>query len=113
MRFRWRDSKDHNQIKEMSLDAVEFIRRFLMHVLPAGFVKIRHFGFLSNRTRKMMVQHCRNLLPPSLVLTSPPCQKARLCPVCHTGHLHLISIESGVVLAVDHVSQQIPSFDSS
>lgn len=111
--FRWRDSKDHNQIKEMSLDAVEFIRRFLMHILPSGFVKIRHFGFLSNRTRKVMVQHCRNLLPPALLLTSPPCQKARLCPVCHTGHLHLISIESGVVLAVDHVSQQIPSFDSS
>ena len=111
--FRWRDSKDHNQIKEMSLDAVEFIRRFLMHVLPSGFVKIRHFGFLSNRTRKAMVQHCRNLLPPSLVLTSPPCQKARLCPVCHTGHLHLISIESGAALTVGNVSQQIPRFDSS
>lgn len=38
---RWRDSKDHNQMKEMSLDAVEFIRRFLLHVLPSGFVKIR------------------------------------------------------------------------
>jgi hypothetical protein len=48
VRFRWRDSKSGNQIKEMSLDAVEFIRRFLLHVLPSGFVKIRHFGFLSN-----------------------------------------------------------------
>ena len=45
VRFRWRDSRDGNRVKEMSLDAVEFIRRFLMHVLPAGFVKIRHFGF--------------------------------------------------------------------
>src|SRR5215472_17434615 len=52
VRFRWRDSKDHNQIKEMSLDAVEFMRLFLLHVLPSGFVKIRHFGFLSNRTRE-------------------------------------------------------------
>ena len=65
VRFRWRDSQDHNQIKETSLDAVEFIRRFLLHVLPSGFVKIRHFGFLSNRNRKKMVQHCRELLPPS------------------------------------------------
>jgi len=65
VRFRWRDSQDHNQIKEMSLEAVEFIRRFLLHVLPSGFVKIRHFGFLSNRNRKKMVQHCRGLLPPS------------------------------------------------
>jgi len=47
VRFRWRDSRHGNQIKEMSLDAVEFIRRFLLHVLPGGFVKIRHFGFLS------------------------------------------------------------------
>src|SRR5439155_26412216 len=61
VRFRWRDSKSGNQIKEMSLDAVEFIRRFLLHVLPSGFLKIRHFGFLSNRNRKAMVQHCRNL----------------------------------------------------
>ena len=68
VRFRWRDSKDHNQIKEMSLDAVEFIRRFLLHVLPCGFVKIRHFGFLSNRNRRAMVEHCRKLLPPSPVV---------------------------------------------
>jgi hypothetical protein len=65
VRFRWRDAKDHSQIKEMSLDAVEFIRRFLLHVLPRGFVKIRHFGFLSNCNRKRMVQHCRKLLPPA------------------------------------------------
>jgi hypothetical protein len=49
--FKWRDSRKGNQIKETSLDAVEFIRRFLLHVLPSGFVKIRHFGFLSNRNR--------------------------------------------------------------
>src|ERR1035438_6648786 len=65
VRFRWRDSQDNNQIKEMSLDAVEFIRRFLLHVLPGGFVKIRHFGFLSNRNRQAMVQRCRELLPAS------------------------------------------------
>ena len=46
MTFRWRDSADGNQQKLMTLDAVEFIRRFLIHVLPSEFVKIRYFGFL-------------------------------------------------------------------
>jgi hypothetical protein len=51
--FRWRDSADHNTQKLMTIEAVEFIRRFLLHVLPAGFVKIRHFGFLANRAVRM------------------------------------------------------------
>ena len=113
VRFRWRDSRNANQIQEMSLDAVEFIRRFLMHVLPSGFVKIRHFGFLSNRNRKAMVQHCRSLLPPSGLLASPPRPKHRLCPVCHTGHMHLVSIDgpAGVVLAT--LQHSAPTWDSS
>ena len=47
--FRWRDSADSNQQKLMTLDAVSFIGRFLLHILPSGFVKIRHFGFMANR----------------------------------------------------------------
>lgn len=113
VRFRWRDSKDGNKIKEMSLDAVEFIRRFLMHVLPSGFVKIRHFGFLSNRTRKTMVQHCRKLLPPCAVVFNPPHQNERLCPVCHTGHMHLISPSTGAGVAIVNVLRQVPRLDSS
>src|SRR5215471_12496248 len=50
--FRWRDSAHCNQKKTMTLGALEFMRRFLLHVLPCGFVKIRHFGFLANRERK-------------------------------------------------------------
>ncbi len=46
--FRWRDSRNGNAQKTLTVDAIEFIRRFLMHVLPAGFVKIRYFGFLAN-----------------------------------------------------------------
>jgi hypothetical protein len=91
VRFRWRDSRSGNQIKEMSLDAVEFIRRFLLHVLPGGFVKIRHFGFLSNRNRKAMVQHCRTLLPTALVLPIAIHHDNARCPVCRIGHLHLIA----------------------
>jgi hypothetical protein len=61
--FRWRDSKDHHQTKTMTLDAVEFIRRFLLPILPCGFVKIRHFGFLSSRRRSAAlaaVQRCNS-----------------------------------------------------
>jgi len=94
VRFRWRDSQDHNQIKQMSLDAVEFIRRFLLHILPSGFVKIRHFGFLSNRTRKAMVQLCRELLPPSAVTPAMIERHEPLCPVCKIGHLGEIETQS-------------------
>jgi hypothetical protein len=48
----------------MTLKAEEFIRRFLLHVLPKGLVKIRHFGFLANRCRRKRVQLCRRLLEP-------------------------------------------------
>jgi len=90
VRFRWRDSRDGNQMKEMSLDAVEFIRRFLLHVLPAGFVKIRHFGLLSNRNRKAMVAHCRKLLPPLSVAPTMVRAQDPLCPICKIGHMHFI-----------------------
>jgi hypothetical protein len=112
VRFRWRDSRDGNQIKEMSLDAVEFIRRFLLHVLPGGFVKIRHFGFLSNRNRKTMVQHCRKLLPPLSVVTTPVRTEERVCPICKIGHMHLIPSSGGPPLA-SAVAPQPARLDSS
>jgi hypothetical protein len=60
--FFWKDYADRNTIKVMTLDAFEFIRRFLLHVLPDGFVKIRHYGLLSNRNRKACLEICRTLL---------------------------------------------------
>jgi hypothetical protein len=94
--FRWRDSANGNQQKEMTLDAVEFIRRFLLHVLPSGFVKIRHFGFLANRKRREALTLCRSLLPPppapAAHLLTETQQRAveRKCPFCGTGTLHII-----------------------
>jgi len=58
VRFRWRDSR-HNRSSVMRLDAAEFIRRFLLHVLPAAFMKIRHFGLLANRNRRQTLALCR------------------------------------------------------
>jgi len=60
--FRWRDSTDNNKIKLLTLKALEFIRRFLLHVLPEQFVKIRYYGILSHRSRKTKLSRCKKLL---------------------------------------------------
>ena len=60
--FRWRDSADHNKQKLRPLPVNEFLSRFLLHILPQGFVRIRHFGFLANRRRKTLLPLCFQLL---------------------------------------------------
>jgi rubredoxin len=60
--FRWRDSADHNQQKLLSLSLDEFLCRFLLHILPQGFVRIRNFGFLANRKRATLLPLCFQLL---------------------------------------------------
>jgi hypothetical protein len=60
--FRWRDSAHHNEQKLMTLPIDEFLRRFLLHLLPKGFVRIRHFGFLANRRRATLLPLCFQLL---------------------------------------------------
>jgi hypothetical protein len=60
--FIWKDYAAGNAEKAMSLEAVEFIRRFLLHVLPSGFVHIRHYGFLANRCRQAKLSLCRRLI---------------------------------------------------
>lgn len=62
VRFQWKDYRDGNQVKTMTLSADEFIRRFLLHVLPDGFQRIRYYGFLGNRYRKQKLDQCRRLL---------------------------------------------------
>jgi hypothetical protein len=99
--FQWKDYAGASKIKTMTLDAVEFIRRFLLHVLPGGFVRIRQFGFLSNRVRKEKLALCRTLLatePPTTSTAGFP-QDAKidyrdhtLCPVCKTGRLVPVEI---------------------
>ncbi len=66
VRFRWRDYADGDRIKVMELDIDEFLRRFLLHVVPDGFVRIRHFGLLANRRRAAALAQCR------VRLTQPP-----------------------------------------
>jgi hypothetical protein len=82
VRFRWKDYRDGNRQKTMTLDGGEFIRRFLMHVLPDGFHRIRYFGFLGNCHRARKLERCRELLgmtPPPLCQTS--CRLHRIWPM--------------------------------
>jgi hypothetical protein len=87
--FRWRDSADGNKQKLLSLDAVEFIHRFMLHILPTGFVKIRHFGFLANANRGNALKLCRALLdapiPQNLLNERQQDAVERRCPYCGIG----------------------------
>jgi hypothetical protein len=101
VRFRWRDYADGDQVKIMDLDVDEFLRRFLLHIVPDGFVRIRHFGLLANRRRAAALARCRGLLahaPPPvdrpesvreimLRLTGIDIER---CPVCQQGRLHQV-----------------------
>jgi len=102
VRFRWKDYRDGNRQKTMTLEAGEFIRRFLIHVLPDGFHRIRYYGFLGNRHRAQKVALCRDLL--AMVRAAPADPPAdyrdrfealtgrslRACPHCHTGIMVVI-----------------------
>ena len=89
----------------MNLDAVEFIRRFLLHVLPSGFVKIRHFGLLANRNRRLALALCRKYLDAhpaqtTTILTDLQQQAIRrCCPSCKRGTLRIIARLSTSALA--------------
>jgi hypothetical protein len=81
--FRWKDYAHGGKKRKMTLTAHEFIRRFLLHVLPRGFVRIRHFGWMANRNRSLRAARCRALLPPTSSPTTPPsASTARPCPHC-------------------------------
>jgi len=84
--LRWRDSAHHNEQKLLSLSVDEFLRRFLLHLLPEGFVRIRHFGFLANRRRATTLPLCFQLLgsapPAKPQVTTVSSRDAWLCPKC-------------------------------
>lgn len=95
--FKYKDYKDGKKVKEMSLEAEEFIRRFLMHILPPRFMKIRHYGLLGNRNKKTKLAICKKLtktanLEKLEISTLEILKKTlgvdfNLCPSCKKGHL--------------------------
>jgi hypothetical protein len=104
--FRWKDYRHHDQPKSMTLDVSEFIRRFLLHVLPDGFMRIRHYGFLGNRHRRVKIARSRELLgvAPAIPVNPNPHRDYRDqyqeltgkslndCPACGRGHMVRVEI---------------------
>ncbi len=108
--FRWKDYAHGNHKKTLTLDAAEFIRRFLLHVLPSGFMRIRHFGLFANRLRQTKLALCRQLLgvgqstqQPSEEEKPAPVQDDAgetkdylhdddLCLVCKKGRLLIVEV---------------------
>jgi predicted Zn-ribbon and HTH transcriptional regulator len=96
--FSYRDRKNHDRKKTMTLDAHEFIRRFLLHVIPKGFVRVRHFGFWANRSKALLAK-CRQLLDLHPALPELPAKSVHelmlqftgidisRCPLCQKGTL--------------------------
>ncbi|MCA8976668.1 MAG: transposase [Planctomycetes bacterium] len=92
VKFRWRDRTHGDRQKVMRLSGVEFLRRFLLHVLPRGFQRIRHFGLLANRSRAVALAACRLHLGacmPASTITSvvPFAVEEAICPSCRQGRL--------------------------
>ena len=108
VRFRWKDYRDGDRLKTMTLAADEFIRRFLLHVLPTGFHRIRYYGFLGHRYRKEKLTQCRRLLGmDSTGMAQEPVPSAkdyreryeeltghslRVCPHCREGNMIVVAI---------------------
>ena len=105
--FRWKDYAHGGRHGTMTLEAVEFVRRFLLHVLPSGFVRIRHYGLLANRHRREKLARCRELLgmavtpqadpaPTDPDPVTPPVHEAtvtptRVCPRCGAGRMVVVA----------------------
>lgn len=100
--FQWKDYRDGRH-KMMHLKGHEFLRRFLLHVLPSGFMRIRHYGYLANRVRAEKLKTIRQWLkeeipdkPAQTTESSAPCVNAPVwaeqCPKCQTGQLRLVGI---------------------
>lgn len=102
VRFSWKDRSRNNRTRGMTLTGVEFLRRFLLHVFPKGYVSIRYFGFLANRSRKEKIPLVRQLLAAERPRGHSENQESsdrhvaaslnpRSCPECETGHMIIVA----------------------
>jgi Putative transposase/Transposase zinc-binding domain len=105
--FRWKDYAHGSKRGTMTLEAVEFVRRFLMHVLPSGFVRVRHYGLLANRHRQEKLARCRELLGMAVSSQGDPVPTdpdpvtptgdettvapTRVCPRCGAGRMVVVA----------------------
>lgn len=124
--FAYRDRRDGDTVKAITVPGAEFVRRFLLHALPPSFMRIRHFGFLANRSKGRDLQRCRELfgLSPELPEEQPLTTQEQLreltgkdptqCPACMTGVLKIIAKLPKLPMdAWPHFPVPSPSWDSS
>lgn len=104
--FRWKDYRHANRLRLMTLDAHEFIRRFLLHVLPPGFMRLRHYGLLGNRNRARKLSQCQELIQQAQTIPRQDRQiphskslsetltslSLDTCPACRLGHMVCVEI---------------------
>jgi hypothetical protein len=122
--FRYKDYQRGHRLRTCTIEAVEFLRRLLLHVPPHGCQRMRHFGFLANRVRQEKLAHCRTLLGHA---TSPPLREVPVaheasevparapgtpCPVCQHGRMQLVHTVSRQPAAWD-LSVPMPELDTS
>ena len=100
--FNYRDRNDENKVKELTVRAKEFIRRYLLHILPPGFMKIRYYGFLAHANKKVSIALLRQLINPDAEITERLIETVEemmlrltgvdvsLCPECGKGKMVLI-----------------------
>jgi hypothetical protein len=115
--FRWKDYRHGAKKKTMTLDAVQFLRRFLLHVLPKGFPRVRHYGFLANRSRKAHLDLCRTVLAApaahSVVASASPTHgddEVLRCSACRVGRLRFVSL---LPPGISIVACSMPAHDTS
>ena len=126
--FRWKDYRHQSHDRTMTLDATEFIRRFLLHVLPTGFMRIRQYGLLANRLARKRLELCRRLIGLAAPHTSEGnavgddqrCEggatslrerDAEICPACKKGRMIMMHKIEPLRMVNDGV--HLGPFDSS
>jgi Putative transposase len=127
VRFAYRNRRQGNRVQTMTLDADEFIRRFLLHVLPRGFMRLRHYGFLANRHKASTLRRCRELLGQQPSEPPPRCAKSVVqwmqevtgidltqCPHCGARPLIRLPLSPLSIPAASRgTPAEVPIYDSS
>src|SRR5580698_9153476 len=111
--FRWKDYAHRGKQKIMTVSADEFLRRFLIHVLPKGLVRIRHFGLFANRRRSASLLRCRFLLKAAAPPQQPAPTAQIKCPLCSGAMLVERITSRQLLVAPTEISLSRPRFDSS
>lgn len=111
--FCWKDYTAGSKQKIMTVSTNEFLRRFLIHVLPKGLVRIRHFGLFANRKRSASLLRCRFLLKAAAPLQQPPPTAQIKCPLCAEPMLVIERITSHQLPSMPTIAPSRPRHDSS